>query len=338
MIKPTQIDAKSIENYYSDLESRAHSEQGAGILTSNSGTNLDGHDIYFGVSFAGERQLLLPTGQIRKLPDLGMETLKFEAYTLEVDETVERYMILSCIDRSVASEFSYLVSEILNRVVQGFDGSAAILVRSIVSDWRKLLRAKDHGLTPREAIGLAGELAILEKLAAIDPVKALEAWSGSERALHDFRGLELALEVKAWRTNSAEVLFFDSYEQLEDPTNHSSLYLASVELNPNPDTASISERARKLVNSGVPRQGLRICLAKRGLVEFGTSNDEFRFEIESIKIWKVDAAFPRVRLTDLRPNTALRIRQLSYSLDMGELEGDLSTAEADAVLRKVLGS
>lgn len=337
MNNPSKIDVNSIESYYVELETRVLEERGDGILTRSSGSSLDGKEIYFGVSFAGERQLLLPTGQIRTLPDLGMEILKFEAHVMEADEALERYMILSCVDRSVAGEFSYLVSEIINRVVQDFDGSAAILVRSVVSDWRKLLRAKDQGLTVREATGLAGELAIVEKLASIDPGVALEPWRGSERALHDFRGSDLALEVKSWRSNNAEVLFFDTYEQLDDPTEYISLYLASVELVPNPDAASISERARELVKIGVPRQALRICLAKRGLVEFGTSNDDFRFEVGNIKIWKVDADFPRIRLKDLRPNTALRIRELSYSLDVGELGDALSTTEVTAIMRRILG-
>lgn len=337
MTEKIHTDVKSIDSYYEELESLARPEQGVGIITKSTRIKLDEREIYFGVSFSGRWQILLPTEQIRRLPELGLESLEFEAHTLDVNDSMERFMILTCLDRTVNGAFSYLISEILNRIVEGFEGSPAILVRTVVADWRKLLRAKTQAMTMREATGLAGEISILEKLVLLDPVAALESWQGSERALHDFRGPQIALEVKSWRTSNAEVLFFESYEQLQDPTDHSVLFLASVEVIPNPKAESLSERVRRLAQAGVPQHALRIAMAKRGLVEFGTSNDDFRFETGVIKIWPVDSNFPRVVRNELNANMALRLKEMSFSLDLGGLENELDEDQSDDVLRRMLG-
>lgn len=63
--------------------------------------------------------------------------------------------------------------------------------------WQTCLKLRRAGFSQERMLGLYGELVLLERIASIIGLdRAIAAWSGPERGLHDFEAVGIALEVK----------------------------------------------------------------------------------------------------------------------------------------------
>ncbi len=83
------------------------------------------------------------------------------------------------------------------------------LVMERLEAWRQFLRSISGGMSRQEAVGLVGELHVLEALLTRDP-RLLSTWRAPDSGLHDFEHQGHAIEVKTtlgpgWRVSISTI-------------------------------------------------------------------------------------------------------------------------------------
>jgi hypothetical protein len=119
-----------------------------------------------------------------------------------------------------------LISDVLRRIEAGETDGLAALADSLRNF--EVLLARASGISRDEAIGLYGELLVLESLLLAGKADA-KAWIGANRQSHDIRLGTTELEVKTTTSNSRHH-FVHGLNQLT-PTPGHDLYVVSVRLN-----------------------------------------------------------------------------------------------------------
>jgi hypothetical protein len=125
-----------------------------------------------------------------------------------------------------------LIGDVLRRIEAGEKDSALALANSLRNF--EALVAKANGISREEAVGLYGELLVLEAL--LNARRAdVRAWIGANQQCHDFRLSTLELEVKT-TTSNARHHFVHGLNQLNPSPDHE-LFVVSIRLG-NPGTGA----------------------------------------------------------------------------------------------------
>jgi hypothetical protein len=142
--------------------------------------------------------------------------------------------------------FEVLAADIVEVVRPASTAIAAISAAARrLETWQVCLRSRRQGLSREEQIGLMGELAVLQFLAAkVGYRLAVDSWDGPLDGIHDFTRHGIALEVKTALGNS-NVLHVSHLTQLESSGLHA-LIIVRVRFREGADGKSIPDAVREI--------------------------------------------------------------------------------------------
>jgi hypothetical protein len=227
------------------------------------------------------------------------------------------------------------------------------------------------GISDETALGLLGELIILEQLLVLHPAtvmrqRALSAWTGHQRTSRDFMGNGVSIEVKTTRSNKSRHYISNLDQVTQGQRRNGSetdrLFLASLGLFPSAATgrsvASQTERICQLLggelqaSEAAQSRGAFIqCLRRYGIAPGGAVG----YDHESMRMWPIfastwevrffriyDMADPMIlvpRRNDLAQFRHLLEESVRFEIDLPDIvRGDINpTMQVEDVLSQLLG-
>lgn len=289
------------------------------LLARDTEVSVDAGLIVHALDSFRRRHLLIPVRpDYPAFEDLSSRGVSIRTHELVDRGTSRRYLDVTCELPELRDLFAVVCDEMLAGVTDAPDRPGPVCI-SVLDRWRDLLAAPRASLMSREAAaGLLAELHLLERLAGRDPHRALELWTGPDRARHDFSGIRGAVEVKATTLRTSWIVEVNGLTQLEPPSE-GSLHLHIERIEPvqsgGDSIPDVVTRLRNLaVNSG---------RLTRALSEYGYSiqDDEvfnkMRFNSLEERTYHVDENFPRLVRASVSPSSTLQhLARVTYVLDL----------------------
>lgn len=298
------------------------------LVTRGTGVEVADGEVVVALDDSGTRRLLIPYRMRTKGATEGALTFK----SRNLGNPARPHLDLSCTRPELEGVFTAFCEHLLSTVEVGSD--ALVALRRAVDDWKDLLRA-GSGMSDEVAIGLIGELTILERLAAVDPVAAWDSWTGHLKQVHDFTAVSSELEVKATTVLDGGGVLIHGLDQL-DPGDRP-LYLVVYRLAPDPGAPTLDERMDTLVSMGIPRHDLLGVVTPLGhTYGSGQPADEHRYRVRTRTAWLVGESFPGLRRSKLDAGLLAGVSRVRYTLSLDVLPAPLAKAQFEAVLGGLL--
>lgn len=210
------------------------------------------------------------------------------------------------------------------------DGLTAFLAR--LDAWRRFLKERRTGLARHEAVGLIGELLVLERILQMDSSQ-LTTWTAPTDGLHDFEQSGHALEIKS-SAGVATSLRISSLDQLDDEGLRA-LDLLHVRLIETPEGRSLAEviqAVADLLPDDPARRAFDNALLRRGLMpDDSAARTSLVVALRSLSAFRVAHGFPRL----VRAGLQAGIREVQYDLELRALDNFAS--DVDAILSRFTG-
>lgn len=299
-----------------------------------SGVETPESEVLLAADADGRRHLLVPLPADYELASQSGKSLTLSARSLVTKGTTRSYGDLACLESGLDRVFSGLVRDALNRVASDPEHAVSRLEQAL-QEWRKLL-AQSRPMSEEAARGLFGELLALTTLASVNPVRAVECWSGPDQAVQDFRSSHGAIEVKTTVREDLSVKI-SSLDQL-DPAGLPFLVLAYIRLEQGPAGAStLDDVIHGLIKLDVPEVELIEKAAKYGHLYREGVNDHLRFTVVDRRFWLVGSEFPGLRRSDLPAHRSDPVSSLSYRLSLVGAPNALTPGEARERMEAMLG-
>ncbi len=175
--------------------------------------------------------------------------------------------------------------------------AACASIAGRLSAWQACLRARRHGLSEAEQIGLMGELEVIRLAApAIGYGHAIAAWQGPLDGLHDFVGSGAAIEVKSALGPSSLIRISDAAQL--DTAGLACLVIARPRFRSDPDGLDLVERVgtvRDEIRMKAPGElaGFDDKLLRAGFIASEHRSGP-KATLESIRIYEVRDGFPHI--------------------------------------------
>lgn len=215
--------------------------------------------------------------------------------------------------------FFTLVADLVHEVSAARSRPAAVLVQRLRSWQGMLASGRSPGLSPREQLGLYGELLVMhEVIRSVWRAEAVTSWLGPLGAPQDFARAQVALEVKTVASHHDGDLCRISNERQLDDTDLQYLYLVYQRVEAS-TTSGVSLPEMVDVVRGEPaytseRSVLEDRLARAGWLDVHRDRYQAtRYSIGSRRIYQVDSSFPRLTPASLPPG----VQSVSYSVELG---------------------
>jgi len=213
--------------------------------------------------------------------------------------------------------FSSMTAEILN-LVDDDSSRPDLTAGRIFSRWRSLLKAEaTRGLDRNRAVGLLGELIVLEEIARSGHVD-VAAWTGPDMLRHDFTLPAGSLEVKSTTVQAGWNIEIHGQYQLEAPP-HGDLFLVGVRLEVSPEgDRFLADQISRLVSAGVDESRLWESINLVDVYETPTEElERFKFFLRDIEAFPVGDDFPRISRDMFKTEEfPERVHGLRYSVDL----------------------
>lgn len=245
------------------------------------------------------------------------------------------YIDLACGSPDLGNVFERLCADVISRLMSGQELSPERALVSALDDWKTLFLAVRPSLTREEEIGLHGELAVLGRLARVDPGKALKAWTGPTKSLRDFSSVSAYLEVKATTSQDANRVTISSLDQL-DPASGGPLFLAVVRLQADTQGETISSLVKYLVEAGVPRFELERKVAEYGY-DFARDHESRFYRVAGLRAWAISDDSPGLRRSDLGSGRLQGVERVKYGLSLDALGPEMSEPAFEDMVLECLG-
>ncbi len=272
----------------------------------------------------GEARVLLPISSGEAFPNIGSgPSLRLQDNVLLVRGVPIRFIDLTCRHRELEQVFRDLVTEIVERIRNGQRPGAA--VEGAVNDFRSLLRARRQDITVESAVGLLGELVILNQLLDENP-NGWKMWTGPRGGRHDFRSGQQAIEVKTSVRAQQRVVEITSLDQLAEPDD-GLLHLACLFIEHDPrGELHVLELANRAISRASDAAALRALLSICGFdADDVQSWSEFRFTLLSFEMYSVVDGFPRLTSKNFeKAELPPGISHLRYRIDLSAATESLS--------------
>lgn len=234
---------------------------------------------------------------------------------------------LTCSDARLHPTFVSLLGEMTDRSARSGRPCMDELTDALAS-WRAIL-AREQGRLGRSAlIGLFGEVHTLIRLAARDPMSALDAWRGPDQAPHDFQRTH-ALEVKTLSGTGAPVISIHGVAQL-DPPHGGDLHLLVLRIEESESGRTLAELFDEAAELGVPRRTL---LDRAGVPS--VSEDERRLTVVESRLFAVGDDFPGIRWSQLSASQRAGVENLQYGLQLDACTGERPIDDLDDILERL---
>lgn len=290
----------------------------------------DDNGLVYAADRQGHRHLLAPIPS-----SLAFEEVKGSSLELtELTVRGRRYLDLVCTADSLAHVFASMADQVVRQVEEG-QGPAFQVMQKTLGEWRQLLKPSP-ALSEDEARGLFGELHVLAQLVQRNPGYALDAWTGPDKALHDFTTSHGDLEVKSSGTEGLGVVISALHQV--DPPEDRPLTLVRLHVTTSPTGKNIRDMVDELCSAGLLHDQLVAKLAGARFI-FGDDPDKHRFVVASTPAaWNVDDDFPGLRASDVPSKRLAAIRGVKYSLDLVAAGDPMTGDEFERVLDGLVGA
>ncbi|MCF2586104.1 PD-(D/E)XK motif protein [Brevibacterium sp. UCMA 11752] len=240
-----------------------------------------------------------------------------------------RHLDVVCTDARLLRTFLSMIGEMLNRAAES-GKSCLDELAEVLESWREALSRESREIDRKRAIGLFGELTILEALARKDPSRALSLWTGPSGNRHDFSRSN-ALEVKTLTQPGIPAVTIHGARQLDPPIG-AKLHLVAFRVLENANGSSIAELNDRLIQLGIPRQKLVVTLNDEARL---LEDVERQFLIEETYLYEVTDDFPGIRASRLDENALRGVDNISYVLHLDSCPGQRDTTMLDAILEEL---
>ena len=232
-----------------------------------------------------------------------------------VDSENSRWLRIACPQERFETTFLALTAQTLAETDAG-DRHPVDAFSNALAHWRELLSSLQGVLSDTEAVGLFGELLLLESFAYRDPAVALALWRGPTGNRHDFVGTN-SLEVKSYTgTNDPRVTIHGS-EQLSAPAS-GKLFLVAIGVEEHPDGRSLEDLYRTLDTAGVPIASI---VETTGVSLDTVKSNSQRYLLRALSVYSVDHDFPSLTPNNLMLPRALQgVSDLRYALSLSAIE------------------
>jgi Putative PD-(D/E)XK family member, (DUF4420) len=265
----------------------------------------------------GELRLLLPVAPGAPFPTLAdSHGLELQDRMLLLRGRPTRFIDLTCRDVALDEVFQKLVADILRRL--DGDGAPAGSIEGAITDFRSLLLGARHSRpTVESALGLIGELLVLNLLLARSP-GAWRCWTGPTGARHDFRGGIVAIEAKTTLRAQKRTIEISALDQLLEPDGGELLLAHQVLEYDAGGHLTVADQADRALKMADDQNGLSDMLAEAGYIpEFRARWDAFRFSLLSTDHYTVDGRFPRLVPASFREgDLPLGVSHFRYRVDL----------------------
>jgi Putative PD-(D/E)XK family member, (DUF4420) len=275
--------------------------------------------VLLGLGVDGHRHLLVPQPPSEPIhEDLNSQGVRIEQRDLLDRGRLRRFGDVHCLVPHLNELFGTVAAELLVAVARLPDDPIPACSR-VLDRWRELFRPTSRRrLGDQQLAGLLAELLVLRDVLEHDPARRLDVWTGPERARHDLRRQDRAVEVKATLAREGLLVEIHGAEQL-DPPPDGALWLAVVRLESAPGGGlTVPDLVRDLTDLGVTRQDLLLRLAQVGyLAEDEESYADVRYEVKERRLYAVGPGFPRiVPGTFVNGSTPAGVMRLTYIVDL----------------------
>lgn len=312
------------------LDTEARRASGSQLLTRAIGVETAGHEALVAIDSSRQKHLLVPVSTDEVTPDNTSQGVTLGARVLLVDGSEVVYADLHCHMSPLEGVFEKLVTDVLGRLAVDRSDPVAIC-RKVLDEWRALLKSSAQSVSRETVIGLIGELEVLRRLATAAPLKALDTWQGPSNSVHDFVRDGNELEVKTTTSVDGNFVSISNLDQL-DPTLVTSLHLVVVHAREDPRARSLDERLDDLVAMGVPQSALLAKVASAGFLYGSGITSEDRYQVRSVRAWKVGKSFPGLRRSDLGEVRLRGISKIRYELALDSAPNRLPDAEFETFI------
>jgi Putative PD-(D/E)XK family member, (DUF4420) len=223
------------------------------------------------------------------------------------------FLVLSLEDSTRRDMFSTICADVVSATVLAGEADALQEFIARLDAWRRFLRERRSGLSRAEAVGLIGELLVLERVLATDPL-ALSSWESPNDGLHDFQKNGHALEVKAGIGPSASITI-SALDQL-DTNGLRKLDLLHVRLVENPDGRCLRDIVDDIIDAlpdDASRRAFENALLRRGLMpDDDSARLQPSIQQRSMDAYSVSNSFPRL----VRSQVPIAIIDATFTLDV----------------------
>jgi hypothetical protein len=260
--------------------------------------------------------------------------LDAELYPFDLEGATERGLHIWCNRSDLVEAFIGFCEPFVLRLSGGEEVRSAFA--ACFEEFRRLLSGTGEAGLGSSLAGLLGELVVLRGLVEHDAF-SLDYWAYPERARHDFRHKQVALEVKTSirSQRSMQVVTISAIDQL-DPPEGGVLYLKWMRVE-QVQGGSLSIAA--LVDALEKRLAAPDAGALRDRV-YGAKGPQpqhlIEFELQAEQSFRVDPGFPRLSLTRLVGGALdTGVTHVTYDLDLAAAkQWECSDAEAFGSLLK----
>jgi hypothetical protein len=284
-------------------------------------------DVYAGIRAADDAPCLLIQAEVSPTSLFEVSGMRLNSYPGEIGPL----LILTLEDLSRADLFTTVCADAIAAAESAVEeGLLRFLAR--LDAWRRFLREHRAGMSRNEAVGLIGELLVLERLLDLNRTM-LPAWTAPDDSLHDFTLLGHALETKTTLGPSSS-LRISSLDQL-DSAGLRQLHLVHVRLVETPDGRNlgglIADVAQRLPDES-ERYTFANSLLRRGLMpEDVAARSKPVVTSRVLATYEVGVAFPKL----IRTSVPQAVQEAEYSLEIRALSAH--SADVDAVFEKFVG-
>jgi hypothetical protein len=315
------------------LETEASGTSPESIRTVPTGTTVTAGPVNAGVDGLGHRHLIIPLlpGEAFAEDRTG-RGVQLWRVTLDGDVAAS----LVCLLPAFNDIFERLALDVLREASEAT--SPARKAADVLAAWKELLAAAEGSavLSDERLVGLLGELLCLELVAALDPMRRVDTWSGPSGHQHDLVYSDHAVEVKSTTVKEGRVVTINSVDQL-DPSPARSLHLVFQRFQAAPlgTGETLPSVIKRLAELGLSPTALHKSLTLLGYSPAHDENYRRRpFLLVERRVYdSTRSSFPKIVRSSfvgaVLPAGTLR---LAYAIDLtGEPPSPLSDVEVSAL-------
>lgn len=245
--------------------------------------------------------------------------IRFKSLDFHIDETGDSLSV-ELTDEGYASTFSAFLYDLITKTAVMCKDAAAHHLITRLQDWSKLFaRGAKIGLSDAEALGLRGELGLVNELLRRTDSKTelIESWRGPNGDKSDVGWGYFRIEIKTKRATSKGVVQISSAEQLSE--NPGNLYLYVSYLNSGAsDGQSINDLVQKVYHELGNDLSLRQSFDSKLLMANYLVSDpacDVLYQEVSTDAYSVVDGFPRLTSESLPTG----ISKIVYDVDLSSL-------------------
>lgn len=283
-------------------------------------TYVSAAQVRMALSLEGEPLLLLPANKVelgKKLPianGLDFSIVRYGSPTAGHTNFIQ----IKCLLADLENTFLDIIENICNRIREG--GAATACITAAIDDFREILDDGKLEQGKEAAIGLFGELLLLEKALQINP-DAVTYWTGVDKNRRDFSFPKLFIEVKTSQRTHQRQVSIHALDQLAT-TSEETLYLWYFSIEDNPGSGdSIPDLVGRIEKSLTNAKSFKEALKKAGYTHESSDQwGKWQWSVLESQAYTVNEQFPKIINASFPGGAPAGISHVTYQVNLDNAE------------------